>query len=76
MTNTEDERVDKARNRLKGFGLHLFGYFIVMLILVPLNAFVYDGSAWSVFPLVGWGSALAVHAALVLGLFGRSNPNQ
>ncbi|MGY9061844.1 MAG: 2TM domain-containing protein [Rhodospirillales bacterium] len=47
-----------------------------MLILVPLNAFVYDGSAWSVFPLVGWGSALAVHAALVLGLFGRSNPNQ
>ena len=75
MTNTEDERADKVRNRLKGFGLHLLGYFIVMLILVPLNVFVYDGSVWAVFPLIGWGSALAIHAAFILGLFGRSNLN-
>ena len=76
MTNTEDERADKSRKRLKGFAFHLLGYFIAMFILVPLNVFVYDSSIWVVFPLVGWGSALAIHAAFILGLFGSSASNQ
>ena len=76
MTKTVDENSEKARRHLKKFALHITGYFVTMFILVPLNIFVYDSLIWFVFPLVGWGSALAIHAAFVLGLFGHSNSNQ
>ena len=76
MTKTVDENSEKARRRLKKFAFHIFGYFVTMFILVPLNILVYDSLIWFVFPLVGWGSALAIHAAFVLGLFGHSNSNQ
>ena len=76
MTKTEDESAEKARRRLKGFANHILWYFLIMFILVPLNIFVYNSLVWFVFPLVGWGSALAIHAAFVLELFGHSNSNQ
>ena len=76
MTKTVGENSEEARRCLKKFALHIFGYFVTMFILVPLNIYVYDSMIWFVFPLVGWGSALAIHAAFVLGLFGHSNSNQ
>ena len=76
MTKTEDESVEKASRRLKGFAVHILCYFLIMVILIPLNIFIYDSLIWSVFPLVGWGGALAIHAAFVLGLFGHFTSNQ
>jgi hypothetical protein len=76
MTKTEEESAEKACRRLKGFSLHILWYFLIMFILVPLNIFVYNSLIWFVFPLVGWGSVLAIHAALVLGLFGHSTSNR
>ena len=70
MTDSNDERALDAGQRLKGFGLHLLGYFVAMLIIVPVNLYIYDSSIWFVLPMVGWGSVLAVHAAYVMGLFG------
>ena len=70
MTESDDERALDAQQRLKGFGLHLLGYFVAMLVIVPVNLFVYDSSIWFVLPLVGWGSVLAVHVAYAMGLFG------
>ena len=59
------------RRRLRGFGNHLLAYFAVMVVLVPLNVFTAPDTPWFLFPLVGWGAPLALHAAWAMGLFGR-----
>lgn len=57
------------RRRLKHFGTHLIGYFVVMIVLVPINMMNTPQNPWFMIPMVGWGSVLAVHAAYVMGLF-------
>ncbi len=70
MTATpDDEKTPQARHRLHGFVLHLLGYFVVMVALVPLNYFLSTEDPWFVLPMVGWGSVLALHVAWVMGLF-------
>ncbi len=59
-----------ARRRLRGFGLHLIGYFAVMAALVAVNLLATPENPWFVWPGVGWGGILAVHAAYAMGLFG------
>ena len=69
MTMAEDDarRVERARRRLKGFLIHLAGYFVVMAALVAVNLGT-GGEPWFLLPLVGWGSVLALHAAYAMGL--------
>lgn len=63
---------DRAgRRRLRGFLNHLLAYFAVMVVAVPVNALTTPDSPWFLFLLVGWGAPLALHAAYVMGLFGR-----
>ena len=59
-----------GRRRLRGFGLHLVGYFLVMGLLVTVNLIAAPENPWFVWPGVGWGGILAVHAAYAMGLFG------
>jgi len=59
----------KDRKRLKIFGAHLIGYFVVMMIIVPLNIINSPENPWFFIPMVGWGSVLALHVAYVMGLF-------
>ncbi len=72
-TNTPDTGSNDdspgSRRRLRGFGLHLMGYFLVMVILVPVNFLTTPEEPWFVLPMVGWGSVLALHVAWVMGLF-------
>lgn len=56
------------RRRLRGFLNHLIAYFAVMVVLVPINAALDPGRPWFLFPLIGWGAPLAVHAAYAMGL--------
>ena len=65
----EEDR-DRARRRLRGFGLHLAGYFVAMAGLVAMNLATAPENPWFVWPMVGWGGILAVHAAYAMGLFG------
>ncbi len=58
-----------ALRRLRGFGLHLLGYFAVMIVLVPVNLIFSPESLWFVLPLVGWGAVLSLHVAYAMGLF-------
>ncbi len=58
------------RRRLRGFGIHLVGYFVVMAGLVAINLIAAPENPWFVWPVVGWGGVLAVHAAYAMGLFG------
>ena len=63
--------MDPARRRLNGFLNHLIGYFAVMVVLVPLDLWLTPNTIWFVWPMVGWGSILAIHVAYVMGLIGR-----
>ncbi|MGD8810080.1 MAG: 2TM domain-containing protein [Gammaproteobacteria bacterium] len=66
---TEPGPSERYRRRLKGFGYHLAGYFLVMVVLVPVNLLLTPETPWFVWPMVGWGPILAIHAAWVMGLF-------
>ncbi len=61
---------EAGRRALRGFGLHLAGYFVVMAALIALNFWFTPATQWFVWPGVGWGGVLAVHAAYAMGLFG------
>lgn len=66
----EDVRaVAEAKLRLRGFAVHLLAYFVVMAGLVTVNVMRDPQSVWSLYPVVAWGAALALHAAYVMGLF-------
>lgn len=67
---TPDDDDSPARRRLRGFGLHIFGYIMVMSALVVVNLAVTPETVWFVWPGVGWGGVLAIHAAYAMGLFG------
>lgn len=69
----EEETRDRTRKaRLLGFRNHLIGYFVVMMVLVPVNLLTGPETPWFVWPMVGWGPILALHAAFAMGLFDGS----
>ena len=73
MTNDQpgrDQTRERERARLRGFGIHLLGYFMVMAALVAVNLATSPETPWVVWPMVGWGGVLAIHVAYVVGLFG------
>lgn len=59
-----------AARRLRSFRYHLVGYFVAMAVLVALDRLLTPGNPWFVWPMVGWGGVLAIHAAYAMGLFG------
>jgi len=70
MNENGDDGLERARRRLRGFGFHMAGYFLTMVILVPINLTLTPENHWFVLPMIGWGSVLAIHAAYAMGLFG------
>ena len=69
MTEGRDGARERPRRRLRGFLVHLVGYFAVIVVLVGVNLVVSPENPWFVLPMVGWGSVLAIHAAYAMGLF-------
>jgi len=73
MSDSSDHDVQRGRRRLRGFGLHLAGYFVVVVALVAINMLSSPENPWFVWPMVGWGGVLAAHVAFAMGLFGGSD---
>ncbi|MCX6097516.1 MAG: 2TM domain-containing protein [Caldiserica bacterium] len=71
---TELEEYQKARDRvqeIKGFYAHAAMYLLANVALVALNLATLhknDGIIWFIWPLIGWGVVLAVHAISVFGI--------
>lgn len=63
------EKSPERRARLRGFVLHLAGYFLVIIVLGGINYMTSPDNPWFVLPMIGWGSVLALHVAWVMGLF-------
>ena len=65
MHHDEIERQARRRAGAKmGLYIHATVYVLVNLMLAALSAA--GGKHWAVFPLLGWGLGLAIHAAVVL----------
>jgi len=69
----ESASAERARRRLvseKGFYVHLVTYVLVIAGLFIINVLTGHGRWWFVWPAVGWGIGIAVHALSAFGLIG------
>ena len=68
----EQERYQEAKNRvevIKGFYFHLITYILVNAVLVVINLLLTPEYLWCIWPLMGWGVGLIIHAFSVFGKF-------
>jgi len=71
---TELEEYQKARDRVqevKGFYAHAVMFLVANVALAVLNLATFkknDGIIWFIWPLIGWGVVLVVHAISVFGI--------
>tara|TARA_R110002049_G_scaffold195912_1_gene365057 strand:- start:105 stop:398 length:294 start_codon:yes stop_codon:yes gene_type:complete len=64
----ETDEYAKARERAKakyGFFVHAGVYAAVMVLLVIINLVTSPREIWFVWPLIGWGFAVALHGVRV-----------
>ena len=85
--NEQEMKYQKAKERvraLRGFYSHLSVYVIVNLGLFLINMTIFPDGLWFIWPLMGWGIAIVLHALRVFGgalgsnweakkIFGRIN---
>ena len=73
IDSNESASAERARRRLvseKGFYVHLVTYVLVIAGLFIINVLTGNGRWWFVWPAVGWGIGIAVHALSAFGLIG------
>jgi hypothetical protein len=72
----EQSRYQEAKTRveeIKGFYIHLGTYLLVNAALVVINLLLSPEYFWFIWPIIGWGVGLIIHAISVFGgLWGRS----
>ena len=71
----ETENYGRARGRAEakyGFFVHAVVYVAVMVLLVVINMLTSPGTTWFIWPLIGWGLAVALHGARVFLLADRN----
>ncbi|UCE32733.1 MAG: 2TM domain-containing protein [Burkholderiales bacterium] len=65
---TEQDAYERAKRRAKTkyeFYNHLIVYLVVNAFLIAVNLVTSPQSYWFVFPLIGWGVAIVIHATKV-----------
>ncbi|MCP5074637.1 MAG: 2TM domain-containing protein [Rhodobacteraceae bacterium] len=69
MKSTDAYTVARRRAEAKyGFFVHVAIYAAVMLLLVIINLVTSRHAIWFVWPLIGWGFAVALHGLRVFAL--------
>jgi len=72
----EQEKYQEAKKRveeIKGFYLHLIAFIVVNTVLLVINLITSPEYLWFVWPIIGWGVGLLVHAITVFGnMWGKS----
>ena len=63
----EAEVMEHVRD-IKGFYSHLVIYLAVIALLVIINLVTWSGYFWAIWPALGWGVGVLVHAASVFEL--------
>jgi hypothetical protein len=68
----EQTRYEDAKKRvgeIKDFYQHLVTYVVINAFLFVINRLTSPGYNWFVWPLLGWGIGLVLHALTVFGWF-------
>lgn len=68
--NDQTIKYQRAKERvaaLRGFYVHLLVYILINLLLFLINIIVTPATFWFIWPLLGWGIAIALHAFFVFG---------
>ena len=66
MIHSNDYADARARAEAKyGFFVHAAIYAAVMVLLVVINLLTSPGTIWFIWPLIGWGFAVALHGMRV-----------
>lgn len=72
----EQARYQEAKRRveeIKGFYFHLLSYILVNGVLIVINLLTSPEYLWFIWPLLGWGIGIIIHAFSVFsGLWGKS----
>ena len=72
----EQTRYQEAKDRveeIKGFYFYLITYIVINAVLVVINLLTSPEYLWFIWPIIGWGVGLVIHAITVFGNFlGRS----
>ena len=66
-TRYEDAR--KHVGELRAFYQHLVTYIVINAFLIFVNRLTFPGYNWFIWPLLGWGIGLVLHALTVFGCF-------
>lgn len=73
MPQTRDYECARRRAEAKyRFFVHATVYVAVMVLLIVINMLAIPGTIWFVWPLMGWGLAVALHGARVFLLGDRN----
>ncbi|WP_068118670.1 2TM domain-containing protein [Tropicimonas marinistellae] len=73
MTRTGEYEQARRRAESKyGFFVHVGVFVSVMVLLVVIDLLTSPGSVWFIWPLIGWGLAVALHGARVFLLADRN----
>jgi len=72
----EQARYQEAKKRveeIKGFYFHLVAYILVNAVLIVINLLTSPEYLWFIWPIIGWGIGLVIHAFSVFSnLWGKS----
>ncbi len=65
-----DQRYQQARQRvvaIRGFYTHLLVFAVINAFLFLINLLTTPGTWWFIWPLLGWGACVMLHAVVALG---------
>ena len=65
-----EQEARRQVKKLKEFYNHAGIYVVINIVLIAINLLTSPGTFWAVWPLMGWGVGLAIHAVEVFGMFG------
>lgn len=68
------EQAKKRVQAIRGFYIHATVYVLVNAFLAILNYVTLPTVFWSIWPILGWGLGLAIHAITVFGFSGLWGP--
>lgn len=72
----EQKRYQEAKKHvkeIKGFYFHIITYILVNAVLVVINLLTSPEHLWFIWPIIGWGVGLVIHAFSVFSnLWGKS----
>ena len=61
------EQAQERIEEIRGFWGHLASYIAVNGFLLAINVLNWEGELWVVYPMLGWGIGLAIHAFTTFG---------